>query len=282
MSARRRAAMVRRYLRTGHHDHQALDWEGLSQQPRVIAKDDLRDALLDAVRQRAAAVSIPSVSVPGDVYGFARVKVEPMVRGLFPAGEQETVLDLLARSVVFVTPETVEDLLRRQRWPHTAWALANLYLDSIGAELLGPRAPHILGVGEETTSYVSLRYFRDPEFLADYLLHEAAHLFHNCKRRTAGPPEARGREWLLPIAFRMRETFALACEFYGSITAAAATRGARRELLARLEQERPRDEADDGGAYLDILGYAIEGRNGWKRILDRCRDRPRDFTLARR
>ena len=141
MSARRRAAIVRRYLRTGHHDHQALDWGGLSLQPRVIAKDDLRDALLDAVRQRAAAVSIPSVSVPGDVYGFARAKVEPMVRGLFPAGEQATVLDVLARSVVFVTPESVEDLLRRQGWPHTAWALANLYLDSIGAELLGPRAP---------------------------------------------------------------------------------------------------------------------------------------------
>jgi hypothetical protein len=282
MSARRRAAVVRRYLRTGQHDHQALHWEGLSLQPRLIAKEDLQVALLGAVRQRAAAVSIPSLSLPEDVYGFARAKVEPMVRGLFPAGEQEPVLDLLARSVVFVTPETVEDLLRRQRWPHTAWALANLYLDSIGAELLGPRAPHILGVGEETTSYVSLRYFSDPEFLADYVLHEAAHLFHNCKRRTAGLPETRGCEWLLPIEFRMRETFALACEFYASITAAAATRAGRRELLARLEQERPRNDAGDGGAYLDILGYAIEGRNGWKRILDRCRDRSRERAAAMR
>ena len=63
-------------------------------------------------------------------------------------------------------------------WPHTAWALANLYLGSLEAELLSDEAPRIVGMSVETTCYVSPAYFGETSRFADYLVHEAAHIFH--------------------------------------------------------------------------------------------------------
>ena len=124
---------------------------------------------------------------------------------------------MLARSVVFLTPDNIEAILRAARWPGTAWDLANLYLASFGAELLSDEAPDIVGLGQETTSYVSIAYFAGAGRFDDFLVHEAAHVFHNCKRATVGLPHTRRREWLLQIDFRKRETFAYACEAYSRI-----------------------------------------------------------------
>jgi hypothetical protein len=55
-----------------------------------------------------------------------------------------------------------------------------------------------------------LDYFRHEDPFADFVVHEIAHIFHNCKRRAAGLPETRMRDWLLDIDFRKRETFAYA------------------------------------------------------------------------
>jgi hypothetical protein len=52
---------------------------------------------------------------------------------------------------------------------------------------------------------------------ADFVVHEAAHVFHNCKRFTVGLPETRTKEFLLPIDSHQRETFAYACEVYSRI-----------------------------------------------------------------
>ena len=79
-------------------------------------------------------------------------------------------------------------------WLHSAWALANLYLGSPGAELLSDEAPRIVGLSLETTCYVSLEYFSETSRFSDYLVHETAHIFHNCKRGTAGLEETRRRE----------------------------------------------------------------------------------------
>ena len=54
-------------------------------------------------------------------------------------------------------------------------------------------------------------------------------MFHNCKRRSAGLPQTRRNEWLLDIAFRKRETFAYACEFYSLILQHPAASRARLE-----------------------------------------------------
>ena len=103
------------------------------------------------------------------------------------------------------------------------------------------------------------------------MLHEAAHVFHNCKRETLGLPSSRRREWLLEIEFRKRETFAYACEAYSRILELGVDQKHRQKLLAELAlKPLPGDERVDGEEYLDILGEAVAVRNGWKRILSRC------------
>lgn len=79
-------------------------------------------------------------------------------------------------------------------------------------------AHRIVGLSEETTCYVSTDYFAATDRFADFVVHEAAHIFHKCKRRTIGLPDERV-------------------------------------------------EIDE---YLDILREAVNARNGWKRIRERC------------
>src|SRR6266581_3334898 len=244
---------VQRYVRTGEHDnHSFLGWPGSNLFARAEhAHAALAEALVTEVRKRAPHAVVP-----------------PMVRGLFPRGEQQTVADVLARSLVFLTPDSLEPVLRRSRWLGTAWDLANLYLSSFQAELLSDEAPHILGLSEETSCYVSVEYFGR---FADFVVHEAAHVFHNCKRRTIGLRSTPRREWILDIDFAKRETFAYACEAYSRILELGDGPAARRAMLSELERE-PLPSADrvDGGEYVDVLREAVVRRNGWKRILARC------------
>jgi hypothetical protein len=127
---------------------------------------------------------IHPASFPADLVAFTRKKVEPMVRGLFRRDEQETVLAVLEKSLVFLTVANIEQGLLGCTWPHSAWDPANLYLGSMDAPLLGPDVPKIVGLSEETTCLVSLKYFKTKDPFADFVVHEAAHIFHNCKRRT--------------------------------------------------------------------------------------------------
>jgi hypothetical protein len=204
-----------------------------------------------------------------------------MVRGLFPRAEQQTVLEVLSHSVVFLTPPNVDAVLRRARWHKIAWDLANLYLASFDAKLLAEDAPAIVGLSEETTCFVSAEYFRRESRFADFVVHEVAHIFHNCKRRTIGLRERRHREWLLDIDFARRETFAYAYEAYCRLLELSGHVQARRELLAELLTEpMPIQDKVDPGEYVDILREAIEARNGWKRILAGCAARPTPRPVA--
>ena len=141
----------------------------------------------------------------------------------------------------------------------------------MGTGTLGPEDRGILGLSEETTCYVSTRYFEASGRFADYVVHEAAHVFHNCKRQTVGLPETRRREWLLDIDFRKRETFAYACEAYSRIVALEERRAHRRELLREHENALGLDREEvNHDAYVALLRDAVESRNGWKRILVAC------------
>jgi hypothetical protein len=182
------------------------------------------------------------------------------------------VLATLERSVVFLTPHNIETVLMDTMYLHTAWSLANLYLGSLGAQLLSREAPPILGLSQETTCYLSVAYFNDDDDCADYLVHEAAHIFHNCKRLTVGLKDIGRQEYLLDIHFRKRETFAYACEAYSQIVARCKTRTQRVQMLARYAQgEFPgEDQEVDRLEYLAILARAVNVRNGWKVILEGC------------
>ena len=66
-------------------------------------------------------------------------------------------------------------------------------------------------MSEETTCYLTPEYFTETDPFADFVVHEVAHIFHNCKRGTLGLKQTRTREWLLDIEFSERETFAYSC-----------------------------------------------------------------------
>jgi hypothetical protein len=161
----------------------------------------LRAALVALVKSRTGHALVPQELANLDVVSFTRTKVGPMVRGFFPKAEQQPVLDVLARSVVFLTPGTIEPVLNQSPFLMTAWNLSNLYLASCGSELLSDDAPTLVGLSEETTCYVSMAYFKPSGQFDDFVVHEAAHIFHNCKRQKIGLPATRRREWLLDIDF---------------------------------------------------------------------------------
>jgi hypothetical protein len=260
------------FLRSGQHDIAFRTWPGENFLVRAqFGNAALRRALVSAVRERTQHATLPEVLTIMDTVAFTRGKVTPMVRGLFPAAEQERVLDTLARSVVFLTPATIDGVLEKTPWLSTAWDLANLYLADYDAELLADDAPYFAGLSEGTTCYLSAGYFDQSGCFDDFLVHEAAHIFHNCKRVTIGLPETRRKEWLLEIDYGMRETFAYACEAYSRIRELSDSSKGRLRLLAEHEQgPMPPDERVNVDEYMDILREAVTARNGWKRILQRC------------
>jgi len=267
ISARR--AAVQRFLRTGDYDLKFPAWSGNIIERETKATDDMLAALVTEVKKRSGKAA--PVSFPADLVAFTRTKVEPMVRGLFRRDEQETVLAVLERSVVFLTPTNIEQVLLGCTWPHSAWDLANLYLGSVDAPLLGPDAPKIVGLSEETTCYVSPAYFADADPFADFVVHEAAHIFHNCKRHTIGLAETRTREWLLDIKFQKRETFAYACEAYARVLEHAPRLRDRQALAAEYGSKAVvSDSRVDPAEIGDLLAVACAARNGWKVILHRC------------
>jgi hypothetical protein len=260
---------VRLFLRSGEHDPSFRAWRGRTTVGKCIrGTEALEDALVDEVARRSsgAAHHLPEV----DVTALTRAAVQPMVDGLFAFGEREAVLAVLERSVMFLTPENIAEVLMSRAFPHFAWTLANLYLASVGAELLGPAAPSLLGMSEDTTCYVSLEYFRSRGAFDDYVVHEAAHIFHNCKRERLSLPVTRLREWLLEIAFGKRETFAYACEAFSRIAAGAASRAHRLALTEEWATAPAHDESVDIDELRDIVRDAARSRNGWKTIQRRC------------
>lgn len=262
---------VERYLRTGETDPHHAAWPGNGFMERANrAHDDLRGALVREVRRLAEGLAHEPLP-QADTVALTRDKVEPMVRGLFPRVEQDQVLATLEKSVVFLTSANIEPLMLDHGYDSSAWTLANLYLASLGAELLGEDAPRLVGLSEETTCYVSPDYFAEDDPFADFIVHEAAHIFHNCKRATVGLRETRTKEWLLDIEYRKRETFAYSCEAYARVLERATSPSERRALAAdygstvRISEERV-DPAEVAG----IVAEAAAARNGWKVILARC------------
>lgn len=267
---------ITRYLRSGDHDPSFAAWPGDVLASARHGSADLKGALVSEIRKRAAG-AFPRALPNTDLAALTLRRIGPMVRGLFPAREREAVLTALERSVVFLTPATIEETILNAHWLHTAWDLANLYLGSVGAELLAPDAPRLVGLSEGTSCYVSAEYFTDEHPFADFIVHETAHVFHNCKRRTIGLRETPRRERLLEIEFRKRETFAYACEAYGRILELARRSAEREALVDELAAgPMPDDERVDVAEYIDILREAARARNGWKSILARCAPRAVD------
>jgi hypothetical protein len=266
------AQEIDRYVRTGDSDPHVSVWQGGFLERAKAAQAELRGALVQEVTRRAEGQVHPPTD-HADLVGLTRAKVEPMVRGLFPRAEQDLVLAALERSVVVVTGHNIERLILTHGFDDSAWTLANLYLASIDAELLSDDAPRLVGLSEEATCYVMPEAFEDEPF-SDFIVHEAAHVFHNCKRRTLGLRETRTKEWLLDIDFAKRETFAYSCEAYSRVLARVKNAAGRRALADEYSRTASiSEERVDPNEVASILAEAAASQNGWKIILSRCAPR---------
>jgi hypothetical protein len=263
---------VAHFLTTGESDPLGSGFPGSSIIEHLTNHElHLREALLLEVQRRESGHRQHQMPDPFDPVGWTRRKVNPMIAGLFPRTEQATVLGVAERSIVFLTREAACRAIRETMFLSSARTIANVYLHSLRAPTLGDEPSQILGFNLETECYVSMDYFAEPDPFADYVIHEVAHIFHNCKRETIGLPFSRSKEWLLGIRFAKRETFAYACETYGRILEQARGKEQRRLLLAQYSRgPGPADDRVEQAELLDILAEAVEARNGWKRILSRC------------
>jgi hypothetical protein len=263
---------VAHYLATGESDSLGGAFPGYHTLDRLTGYDNyLRGALLDEVKRRERGRRQGQVPVSFNPSIWLSGKVEPMIAGLFPATERQVVLDVAERSIVFLTREAAHETIRETPFLSSAWTIANVYLHSLGAPTLGEEASPIVGLNLERKCYVSLEYFADDDPFADYVVHEVAHIFHNCKRETIGLPHSRSKEWLLGIGYRKRETFAYACEAYSRISEQAKGKAERQDRLKQYSRgSKPCDDRVDQNELLDILAEAVPVRNGWKRILNRC------------
>jgi hypothetical protein len=281
MTADARADIIARYLRTGSADLYAGRWAKTFIENEQAGSAALKSALIGELSRLTTGMSIrPSHGDDGDRRELVRQRVEPMVRGLFPFHEQDIVLDTVVRSFVFVDAGNIGTLVQETPWLSTAWMLANLYLNGAGAELLSAEAPRVVGYSEETTCYVGQSYWSSSGPLDDFIVHEAAHVFHNCRRSTLGFAETRRREWLLNVDYRMRETFAYACEAYRRLIEYPVKASRREFLETALPKAIPPDDRVDPEEWREVLRDALAVRNGWKRILARCAARPARLCLA--
>ena len=263
---------VARFLATGESDPFECAVPGNNVFERITNHERrLREALLQEVQRREHGRSQKHLPDKFDPVNWTRRKIQPMVVGLFPRAEREVVLGVAERSIVFMTKEAAHEAIRETAFLSSARTIANIYLHSLGVPTLGTEPVQILGLNLEKECYVSMHYFTDEDPFADYVTHEVAHIFHNCKRETVGLPITRSKEWLLDIRFSKRETFAYACEAYGRMLEQGTGNEGRRLLLAQYALHSiPSNDQVVQRELLDILSEAIESRNGWKRILTRC------------
>jgi hypothetical protein len=271
--------IARHYLETGEDISRAeLAYKPPFPRP---TKEELLAALSQEVRRREQ--EHPTAILPSGINPLllARSKAEPMARGFFPAVERKAVQRVLEQSVIFLTADNIHRLITSVRWLRTAWRIANIYLDSIDAAPMGKDEDlQPVGLGEETTSYISLKYFNEDDPFADYVVHEMAHLFHNWKRALIGLRETRYKEFLLNISFARREIFAFSCEAYSRILELGKTPSERRQLFKRFSCESRMPLSKEREELLKIVETAVEARNGWKRILKMCSDRTEKIRNA--
>ncbi len=271
---------VAHYLATGEADPLGRTFPGEDTLERLRGyKRYLRSALIEEVRCREHGRRQRHAPADFDPASWTRRKVEPMITGLFPLAERQVMLDVAERSLVFLTRQAAHQAIRDIGFLEDAWMIANIYLGSLGAATFGGEGDRAVGLSLETKCYVSLEYFAEEAPLADYVVHEVAHIFHNCKRRTVGLPHSHHKEWLLDVAFVKRKTFAYACEAYSRLVERARPRQGRRLLLAQGSRaSKLCDDFTDRAELLDILADAIDVRNGWRRILVRCSPPKRTST----
>lgn len=271
-----RKAQVREYVAKGSHGAMDwLEWPGQNVIEKAQAHHQaLIDALLLELAERARALRRRSVQGESDFPRHVHERLTPMVQGLLPRAVHEAALAKLVPGVKLVTPGTVVEVLRGVGDLTTAWDVANLYLDAVGAKPLDEQGWAPLGLAAGHECFVSVHYLTKSGRFDDFVVHEAAHVLNDLKRRDVGLPQTRRREWLLGIWFKHRELFAYTCEAWSRVAALGTRPAERRAMVEEIARDGPfpNDDTVDKAEFVDVLRDAAAARSGWKRLLTRCQE----------
>lgn len=238
--------VVERFLATGAVDPLFPGWPGSAMDRRREGTATLRDILRRVIARAAAHSPHWAHAVPRDAPERIRERIGPLVAGLFPEPDAAVLLDALPPRVVVLAPSgfgaVIETVPLR-----TAWDLANLLLDDLGAPPLADDVPELDGLCAAGRAFLLPRALEETR--PDVVVHEVAHLLHSLRRGEVGlgPPTRP----LLNVPPRRRETFAYACEVWTCRLRglggddcpdedARVDRAALAELLARATADPPR------------------------------------------
>lgn len=202
---------VERFLSSGVYDGRFPGWEGNAVERRRRGEATLRDVLRRVVSRAADHAPLGGRAVPRDAEQRVRARVTPLLTGLFPPGEAGTLLELLPPRVVVVAPSTFGAVVEQVPL-RTAWDLANLLLDDVGAPPLADDVPELDGLCAAGRAFVLPRALEGDATFPDVVVHEVAHLLHTVPRSELGL--AADPDTVLRIPPRRRETFAYACEVW--------------------------------------------------------------------
>ena len=112
LSAANKAA-IKHYIKTGEYDPNDRNWPGKNFTEALTNADNvMREGLIAAVLKKAPRVAQLPTPPISDLVALTRAKVLPMVSGLFPSTERAIVMKTLEASVIFLTPENIECVLR--------------------------------------------------------------------------------------------------------------------------------------------------------------------------
>lgn len=230
-----------------------------------------RDALIAQVRARAAHAISRVPAAPPALPRLIHTRTAPMIAGLFAPDVRPAISALVERSVVVLTPDTIAEVLRSERWLATAERLADLYLHSLGCEPLSADAPAIDGLSQDAICFLGVQTLVEAAPLSDALVHEVAHLLHTVRPETIGLCGRARQERLVDVAYRRRELFAYACEALGWLCLHGRSRRDRIELFERHAfSAAPSDPRVDCDEYVHLVRAALASPRSWSMIARHC------------
>jgi hypothetical protein len=256
---------VERYLFTGEHDPAFPAWSGRVAARRRVGGEVLRGVLARVVEHRARRAPLRARRAPDNAAAIVRERTSGLLRGLLGPDEAAHLEWIVPERVVVIDVDSFAIIANRVCLD-TAWRLANVLLDDVGAPPLSDDTPTLDGVCAHGRAWVTGRAFAPPGPFADVLAHEVAHLLHDLNRgdvqlTPAGQP-------VIAVPPLARETFAYAAEVWSCVVRSAPDQASRREQVATyLADHLPVDFRVDPARLGAALRAAAEDPVcGWRHV----------------
>lgn len=252
---------VEHFLATGQYDPLFAGWKGGAAERHQQGVAALRDILVRIVNWRMRRAPLRSQQVPVDAALQIRSRITPMISGLFEEEVASQLLESLPHQVQVVSAQNFASVIASVPLG-TAWDLANLVLDDMGALPLADDTPELDGLCVNGVAWVLGRAFSPAGPFSDVIVHEVGHLLHTM------------RPALLAVPPMRRETFAYACEIWSCIlrgfsdtqAGVAAFQASAPPVDARVDQRQldrllSAAALHPEGAWRGLRVWATRGKN---------------------